>query len=246
MTRSTPVATRPRPKTPSSAAGPLKRYRSSVGRKVVMAVTGAILFLFVITHMLGDLKAFLGREDFNHYSYWLRSVGAPALPHRVFLSSLEAGLVVAVILHIWAAVSLARQARRARPVRYAARPKVHENGYATYVMRYGGVVILLFVIWHLLDLTFGAVNPKGENATPYDKVIADFDPARWYITLFYIVAVILVGLHLRHGLFSAVQTLGWGRQGRYPAIRLVADVTAALVVLGFVAVPVGVTIGVLK
>ncbi|MCO5987019.1 succinate dehydrogenase cytochrome b subunit [Actinoallomurus spadix] len=246
MSRSTPVATRPRPKTPSPAAGPLKRYRSSVGKKAVMAVTGAILVLFLIAHAIGNLKVFLGREDFDHYSHWLRSVGEPAIPHRTFLTAMEVVLTVAVLLHIWAAISLARQARQARPVRYAARPKAHENRYATHVMRYGGIVVLLFVIWHLLDLTFGAVNPKGGDAQPYDKVIADFDPSRWYITLFYVVAVILVGLHLRHGLFSAVQTLGWGRQRRYPAVRLAADVVAALLVIGFVSVPVMVTIGVLN
>ncbi|MFL6056911.1 MAG: succinate dehydrogenase cytochrome b subunit [Actinoallomurus sp.] len=245
MSRSTPVATRPRPKTPPAAAGSLKRYRSSVGKKAVMAVTGAILVLFVIAHAIGNLKIFLGHQDFDHYAYWLRSVGEPALPHRVLLSAIEVVLTVAVILHMWAAVSLARQARQARPVRYAARPKAHEHRYATHVMRYGGIVILLFVIWHLLDLTFGVVNPKGDGK-PSDKLIADFAPSHWYITVFYIVAVILVGLHLRHGLFSAVQTLGWGRQRRYPAIRLVADVLAALLVIGYVSVPVMVTIGVLK
>ncbi|WP_433181262.1 succinate dehydrogenase cytochrome b subunit [Actinoallomurus sp. CA-150999] len=246
MTRSTPVATRSRPKAPSPAAGPLKRYRSSVGKKAVMAVTGAVLVLFLIAHAIGNLKVFLGRQDFDHYSHWLRTIGEPAIPHRVFLTILEVVLVVAVILHMWAAVSLARQARRARPIRYAARPKAHENRYATHVMRYGGIVILLFVIWHLLDLTFGAVNPKGGKAEAYDKVVADFDPSRWYISLFYVVAVVLVGLHLRHGLFSAVQTLGWGRRGRYPAVRLAADVVAALLVIGFVSVPVMVTIGVVK
>ena len=211
-----------------------------------MAVTGAVLVLFLIAHAIGNLKVFLGREEFDHYSHWLRSVGEPAIPHRTFLTLMEVGLTVAVILHMWAAVSLARQARRARPVRYAARPKTHEHRYATHVMRYGGIVILLFVVWHLLDLTFGAVNPKGGSAGPYDKVIADFAPSRWYITLFYVVAVVLVGLHLRHGLFSAVQTLGWGRQRRYRGMRLAAGVLSALLVIAFVSVPVMVTIGVLK
>jgi succinate dehydrogenase / fumarate reductase, cytochrome b subunit len=246
VSRSTPVVTRPRPKTPSPAAGPLRRYRSSVGKKAVMAVTGAILVLFLIAHAIGNLKVFLGNRDFDHYAHWLRTIGEPAVPHRTFLTVMEVVLAIAVVLHMWAAVSLARQARRARPVRYAARPKAHEHRYATHVMRYGGVVILLFVIWHLLDLTFGTVNPEGANAGPYDKVIADFDPSRWYITLFYVVAVVLVGLHLRHGLFSAVQTLGWGRQRRYSTVRLAADAVAALLVIGFVSVPVMVTIGVLK
>jgi succinate dehydrogenase cytochrome b subunit len=211
-----------------------------------MAVTGAILVLYLVGHMIGNLKIFLGREDFDHYAHWLRTMGEPALPHRAVLTSIEVVLTVAVILHMWSAVALARRARRARPVRYAARPTRREHRYATHVMRYGGVVILLFVVWHLLDLTFGAVNPRGGDAEPYDKVVADFAPSHWYITIFYVVAMVMVGLHLRHGLWSAVQTLGWGRQSRYRGLRLLADTVAVLIVLGFVSVPVFVTIGVLS
>jgi succinate dehydrogenase / fumarate reductase cytochrome b subunit len=211
-----------------------------------MAVTGAILVLYLVVHMIGNLKIFLGRTDFDHYAHWLRTVGEPALPHRVFLTTTEVVLTVAVILHMWSAVSLARRARKARPVRYAARPVAHENRYATHVMRYGGIVILLFVIWHLLDLTFGAVNPKGGDAEPYDKVVADFAPSHWYVTAFYVIAVIMVGLHLRHGIWSAFQTLGWGRSRRYRGLRLLADTVAAVLVLGFLSVPVFVTIGVVS
>jgi succinate dehydrogenase / fumarate reductase cytochrome b subunit len=211
-----------------------------------MAVTGGVLVLFLIGHMIGNLKIFLGRADFDHYAHWLRTIGEPAIPHRVFLSITEVVLTAAVVLHMWSAVSLARRARRARPVRYAARPKAQEHRYATHVMRYGGIVILVFVIWHLLDLTFGAVNPKGGSAQPYDKVVADFDPSRWYISVFYVIAVIMVGFHLKHGLWSAFQTLGWGKQRRYRGLHLFADVVAGLLVVGFVAVPVMVTIGVVK
>jgi succinate dehydrogenase cytochrome b subunit len=222
---------------------PRRVYGSSVGKKAVMAVTGAILVLYLVAHMVGNLKIFLGREDYDGYAHWLRTMGEPALPYRTVLTAIEVVLAVAVVLHLWAAVSLVRQARRARPVRYAARPKRRENRYATHVMRYGGVVILLFVVWHLLDLTFGTVNPSG-GADAYAKVVADFAPSRWYVTAFYVVALVMVGLHLRHGLWSAVQTLGWGRQARYRGLRLFADTAAALLVTGFLAVPVCVTIGV--
>jgi succinate dehydrogenase / fumarate reductase cytochrome b subunit len=211
-----------------------------------MAVTGAILVLFLIAHAIGNLKIFLGRQDFDHYSHWLRSVGEPAIPHRTFLTALEVVLTAAVLLHMGAAVSLARQARRARPVRYAVRPTSREHRYATHVMRYGGVVILLFVIWHLLDLTIGAVNPEGGDAEPYDKVVADFAPAHWYVTVFYVIAVILVGLHLRHGLWSAFQSLGWARRRSYRPLRAFAAVVAAVLTLGFLSVPVMVTIGVVS
>lgn len=211
-----------------------------------MAVTGAILVLYLVAHMVGNLKIFLGRAEFDHYAHWLRTIGEPAIPHRAFLTITEVVLTAAVVLHMWSAVSLARRARRARPVRYATRSKPQEGRYATHVMRYGGVVILLFVIWHLLDLTFGAVNPRGGGAEPYDKVVAGFAPSHWYVSAFYVIAVIMVGLHLRHGIWSAFQTLGWGRQARYRGLRLFADTVAALLVIGFVSVPVAVTIGVIS
>jgi succinate dehydrogenase / fumarate reductase, cytochrome b subunit len=221
-------------------------YRSAVGKKAVMAVTGGVLVLFLLGHMAGNLKIFLGRNDFDHYANWLRTIGEPALPHRVFLSLLEVVLVVAVGLHMWSAVSLARRASKARPVKYAAKRKSHAQGYATRTMRYGGIIILLFVIWHLLDLTFGAVNPKGGDATPYDKVVSDFDASRWYITLFYLVAVVMVGLHLRHGLWSAFQTLGLANDRRNPSLRLLAATISGLLVIGFAAVPIAVSVGLAK
>ena len=217
--------------------------RSTVGKKAVMAVTGGILVLFLLGHMAGNLKVFLGAQDFNHYAGWLRTIGEPALPRRWFLSGTEIVLTVSVVLHMWSAISLARKAGQARPVKYQARPKAGADRYATHVMRYGGIVILLFVIWHLLDLTFGAVNPRGGDATAYDKVIADFAPSRWYITLFYVVAVIMVGLHLRHGVRSAFQTLGLASRRSYAAYNALAGAVTVLIVAGFLAVPLSVTFG---
>lgn len=211
-----------------------------------MAVTGGILVGFLVAHMAGNLKIFLGASDYDHYAGWLRTVGEPALPRRWFLSGLEIILTASVILHMWSAVSLARKASVARPVKYAARKKSHANGYAVHTMRWGGVIILLFVIWHLLDLTFGAVNPKGDDSTPYAKVVADFAPSRWYITLFYVVAVVLVGFHLRHGIRSAFQTLGLASRRSYTGYDLLAGAVSLLLVVGFLAVPVSVTFGWVK
>ncbi|WP_433252577.1 succinate dehydrogenase cytochrome b subunit [Actinomadura nitritigenes] len=218
-------------------------YRSTVGKKAVMAVTGAILVLFLIAHMIGNLKIFLGESDFDHYAHWLRTMGEPAVPHRTLLTILEIVLTVSVVLHIWSAVSLARRAGSARPVKYQAKKKSHAQGYATHTMRYGGVIIALFVIWHLLDLTFFAVNPLGSDATPYDRVIADFDGSRWYITVWYVLAVLLVGLHLNHGIWSAFQTLGLRSPRSNGTLRLLAGGVAAVVTLGFIAVPISVTFG---
>ncbi|HEY8480204.1 MAG TPA: succinate dehydrogenase cytochrome b subunit [Spirillospora sp.] len=218
-------------------------YRSTVGKKAVMAVTGAVLVLFLIAHMIGNLKIFLGEESFNDYAHWLRTLGEPALPYRTVLTVLEAGLVVAVALHMWSAVSLARRASAARPVRYRSKKKSHAQGYAVHTMRYGGVIIAFYVVWHLLDLTFFVVNPLGADATPYDRMIAGFAPSRWYITVWYVAAVLLVGLHLRHGIWSAFQTLGLRSPRTDRLLRGLASSVAGAVTLGFAAVPVSITFG---
>ncbi|MBX6765895.1 MAG: succinate dehydrogenase cytochrome b subunit [Actinomadura rubrobrunea] len=218
-------------------------YRSTVGKKAVMAVTGAILVLYLIAHMVGNLKIFFGAEDFNHYAHWLRTIGTPAVPQRTVLTLIEAVLAASVVLHMWSAVSLARRASAARPVKYQAKRKSHAQGYAVHTMRYGGVIILLFVIWHLLDLTFHAVNPEGPDATPYERMVADFAPERWYITLWYVLAVVMVGLHLRHGIWSAFQTLGLRTARSDGALRGLANALAAVVTAGFVSVPLSITFG---
>ncbi|GII77714.1 succinate dehydrogenase [Sphaerisporangium rufum] len=237
----------PTPKAPGGRRrGPAGLLGTTNGRKAVMAVSGAVLVLFLIGHMVGNLKIFLGAGAFNDYAAWLRTVGEPALPGRTLLTVTEVLLVAAVLLHMWSAVALARRASAARPVRYAARPRRRAGGYVARTMRYGGVIILLFVVWHLLDLTFGAVNPKGAAATPYDRMVAGFDPSRWWVTAFYVLAVAMVGLHLRHGLWSAFQTLGLVRGRARRTLSAVAAASAAVLVLGFVAVPVAVMIGVVK
>lgn len=218
-------------------------YRSTVGKKAVMAVTGGILVLYLIAHMVGNLKIFYGAEDFNHYAHWLRTIGEPAVPRRTVLTLIEVVLGASVVLHMWSAVSLARRASAARPVKYRSKKKSHAQGYAARTMRYGGVIIAIYVVWHLLDLTFFVVNPKGADATPYERMVADFDPSRWYVTLWYVVAVVLVGLHLHHGVWSAFQTLGLRTPRSERALRGLAATVAALVTLGFAAVPLSITFG---
>ncbi|WP_344977502.1 succinate dehydrogenase cytochrome b subunit [Streptosporangium fragile] len=219
---------------------------SSNGKKAVMAVTGAVMVLFLIGHMVGNLKAFLGAASFNEYASFLRTMGEPLLTYRVALTIVEVVLVVSIALHMWSAISLARRASKARPVKYAAKRKAQAGGYAVHTMRYGGVIILLFVIYHLLDLTLGTVNPAGFDSTPYDRLVEGFAPSRWWVTLFYVVAVIMVGLHLRHGLWSAFQTLGLASGRSYRPLKVVAAGLSALLVLGFLTVPVAVMAGVIK
>ena len=146
---------------------------NSVFKKIVMAVSGIIMLLFLIAHMVGNLHVFQGARSFNHYSEWLRTVGEPALPPRTLLTIIEIVLLVSVVAHMWSAISLWRQAKRARPQAYVTKKSVVQT-YASRTMRWGGVIIALFIVYHILDLTFGVANPDGTDSTPYDRLVASF------------------------------------------------------------------------
>jgi succinate dehydrogenase / fumarate reductase cytochrome b subunit len=213
---------------------------ASVQLKIIMAVTGAVMLAYLVLHMFGNLKIFLGEQALDTYAAWLREVGEPALPGSGLLWIIRVVLLVSVAAHIVSATVLALRARRARPVRYAHRRPV-STGYAARTMRWGGVIILLFVIYHILDLTTGTLNPNGVHGQVYDNVVADF--SRWYVTLAYTIAMIALGLHVRHGVWSALQTLGRSSdpyQVRYKAIALVF---AVVLIAGFLAVPFAVQLG---
>ncbi|MCA2212425.1 succinate dehydrogenase cytochrome b subunit [Jidongwangia harbinensis] len=216
--------------------------RSTVSLKILMAVTGLLLVGFLFAHMIGNLKIFVGAESFDHYAHWLRELGAPLLPEQWYLWIQRAVLTAAVLGHIAAATILARRARKARPVRYAHRPKV-QGSYAARTMRWGGVIVLLFVIYHILDLTTGTLNPVGDREHPYANVVADFAPDRWYVTLWYALAVVAVGLHLRHGLFSAARTLGQRTARGERIVRRAALVLSVVLVAGYLSVPFAVLTG---
>jgi succinate dehydrogenase / fumarate reductase cytochrome b subunit len=233
---------RPQKAGPAAPPAPAKKRRSSVALKIFMAVTGLVLVAFLYLHMIGNLKIFFGAETFDHYAHWLRTIGTPLLPQDWYLWIQRGGLSVAVIGHIVAATILARRARKARPVRYAHRPKV-QGSYAARTMRWGGVIILLFVIYHILDLTTGTLNPVGAPGKPYGNVVADFAPDRWYVTLFYTLSIVAVGFHLRHGLFSAVRTLGQQTARGERIARATALVLSLVLVVGYLSVPFAVLTG---
>ena len=210
--------------------------------KIVMALTGAVLLLYLIAHMIGNLKIFFGAEALDAYAAWLRTAGEPALPHGTLLWIVRVVLLVSVVAHIVSATILARRARRARPVRYAHRPPV-QGSYAARTMRWGGVIIALFVVYHLLDLTTGTLNPHGVHGEVFANVVADFAPQRWYVTVFYALAVIAVGFHVRHGMWSALQTLGRSGAATQNTLKGIALGVAVLLVVGFLAVPFAVLTG---
>jgi succinate dehydrogenase / fumarate reductase cytochrome b subunit len=214
-------------------------YRSTIGKKMIMAVTGLLMLAFVVVHMLGNLKIFFGQTDFDHYSSWLRTIGEPALHSSWYLWIQRFVLTVALVLHIWAAYSLSRQDLAARPIKYEARRK---GGYATSTMRWGGVILLAFIVYHILDLTLGVANPDGD-AGPYDKIVADFNV--WYITLAYTVAMGALCLHIWHGLWSAANTLGVNR-ATTATYRTIASGVALAITVGFLIVPFSVVFGIVS
>src|SRR5262249_26832193 len=174
-------------------------YRSAIGKKAVMAVTGVFLFGWVFLHMAGNLKVYLGPEHYNEYAHWLRVMGAPLLPETSALWAVRVLLIIAVWLHIQAATQLTLMNRRARPLDYANRDYVGAD-YASRTMRWGGVIILLFVIYHLLHLTTGTLHRDFVLNDPYHNVVSGFQV--WWVSAVYIVANLALGLHLYHGLWS--------------------------------------------
>ncbi|MBP2473191.1 succinate dehydrogenase / fumarate reductase cytochrome b subunit [Crossiella equi] len=235
-----PSLTAPVPPRTTPSRAPRQPRVSSVLLKAVMAVTGLALFGFVVAHMVGNLKIFFGQESFDTYARFLRTVGEPLVPERTLLWIMRIGLLVAVFAHIGAATALARRARKARPVRYAHRPKV-QGSYAARTMRWGGVIIALFVLYHLADLTLLWLNPHGVHGEAYRNVTADFQ--YWHVTLIYTAAVLTLGFHLRHGVWSALRSLGRGKARTEARLKAVALGTAVLVCAGYLSVPFAVITG---
>jgi len=213
---------------------------SSVFKKAVMAVSGIIMVLFLIAHMVGNLHVFQGATSFNDYSKFLRTVGEPALPFRTLLTIIEIVLTVSVIAHMWAAISLWRQAKRARPQSYVTKKSVAQT-YASRTMRWGGVIIGLFIVYHILDLTFGVANPDGTDSTPYSRLVASFQNP--FATTVYVITLILLGMHLRHGVWSATQTLGQSNRRRERTVNYFATAFAVLLIGGYLVVPAAVVFG---
>ncbi|WP_275407856.1 succinate dehydrogenase cytochrome b subunit [Actinoplanes regularis] len=215
---------------------------SSITLKIIMAVSGILLVLFLYVHMVGNLKIFLGDVEFDHYAHFLRSLGTPVLPEMWYLWAQRIALTVAVVAHIYTAAVLTVRAKKARPVKYAHRPKI-QGSYAARTMRWGGVIVFLFIIYHILDLTTGTVNPNGDPEHPYANVVADFAPERWYVTLFYVLAIVAVGFHLWHGIFSAARTLGQQTEKGQKRAKTAALLLSAVLVVGYLSVPVAVLAG---
>lgn len=219
-------------------------YQTSIGKKVVMALTGAVWIGYVVIHMYGNLKAFLGPVYFNEYAEGLRHLGGPIFGYLQLLIVARIVFVVSIVLHVWSALSLYRQAAAARPQNYAT-ARVVQADYASRTMRYGGIVIVLFLLFHLAQLTWGvrAVSEAFVPGEPYQNMIAVFQSP--VVVALYLVALAALGFHLYHGAWSMFQTLGLNSQPYDRLIRGLAILLAIVVPLGFAAVPVAVQLGIL-
>jgi succinate dehydrogenase / fumarate reductase cytochrome b subunit len=209
--------------------------RSSVGKKAVMAVTGFILVGFVIGHMLGNLQVYLGRDRYNAYAEGLKHMPALVWAVRVLL-------LTSVFTHIWAAVTLAAQQRRARPIRYQRLTPV-QSTYAARTMYWSGPILALFIVYHLLHFTTGQLHPSFEPHDVYHNFVTAF--LDWRVSAAYVIAMLALGLHLMHGVSSAFQSLGLSPSTREGMESFALGVTG-LIVVGNISMPIAVLLGVVR
>lgn len=208
-------------------------WNATAGKKAVMAVTGFVLFGFVVVHMAGNLQIFLGREKFNGYAAALKAL--PAL-----LWGARAVLLASVFLHVWAAIELWSLKNAARPVGYVKQKLIHSS-YAARTMYWSGPILAAFVVYHLLHFTIGAGGTPFDEHDPFGNVVQGFRVTP--IALAYIAAMGLLCLHLYHGVWSLFQSLGIQHPRYTPLLRRAAQVFALAVFLGFISVPLGVLTG---
>jgi succinate dehydrogenase / fumarate reductase, cytochrome b subunit len=215
-------------------------YSTSVGKKYAMAISGMVLLGFVLVHMIGNLKIYFGAASLDRYSHWLRTVGEPALPEKWLLWAVRLALLAAVAVHLHAAYQLTMINRRARPEAYRSKRDYVAADFASRTMRWSGVIVLLFVVFHLFDLTWGPANPDFVSGDPYHNVITSFQ--RTPVALIYVIANLALGLHIYHGAWSLFQSMGWVTSWR----RKFAVAFAVVIVLGNCSFPLAVMFGVIS
>ena len=219
-------------------------YRSALGKKYIMAITGIVGLGYILAHMIGNLKLYQSPEDFNRYAEFLRELLYPIAPGSAVLNLLRLVLILALIGHVVAAAQLTAMNRRARPDSYRSKRDYVAADFAARTMRWTGVIVLLFLAYHLADLTWGWVNPAEPGATVYEKVIASFSvPA---VAAFYLAANLALGAHLYHGVYSLFQSMGWNNPRFNAWRRAFAAGFATVVVVGNVSFPIAVLAGIVS
>jgi succinate dehydrogenase / fumarate reductase, cytochrome b subunit len=227
-------------------------YATAVGKKYVMAITGIIGIGFVVVHMIGNLKMYLGVisegdervYDIDIYGEFLRELLVPIMPRTYVLWGLRLVLIAAVLLHIHAAYTLTVMNRKARPVKYQSARDYQVANFASRTMRWTGIIVALFIVWHLADLTWGWANPDFVRGAAYRNIDASL--SRIPVAILYIVANIALGIHLFHGTWSLFQSMGWSNPRFNNWRRYLATGIATIVVVGNVSFPVAVLAGIVE
>ena len=215
-------------------------YESTIGKKIAMALAGLVLFGYLILHLVGNLKIFTGEQHFNEYSEFLRTMGAPVFGYSQALWIIRLILLAALAVHVVAFLQLWAKSRAARTVGYRKyEPEVFSR--ASRAMKWGGIAILLFVVYHLLHLTTGDLHPQFAPHQAYRNVWNGFHSP--LSSIIYVIGMIAVGMHLYHGLWSATQTMGWNNRNWNHLRRPLAMTIALVITLGFLLVPFAVWTG---
>lgn len=224
----------------------IQARRTTIAMKLVMAVSGSLFVLFVIAHMYGNLKMFGGQAAYDDYAHHLRTLGEPIAPYSGVLWIIRVVLLGSVLAHIYSAFYLWSRAQGARTTKYQMKKAVAATISARF-MRWGGVALLLFLIWHILQFTTRTINVNGSHDSPYDNYVAAFQPSVWWVFVIYALAMVALAMHIRHGVWSATQTLGWtGNVRARRRANTLAITLAAVVSIGFILPAVFVLFGVIK
>ncbi len=204
-----------------------------------MAVTGLIMIAFLLVHMYGNLKMFISTDAFDHYAHWLKEeVLYPLVPHGTFIWIFRAVMVLAVVLHIWSAAVLSAATRANRGGSYVTSTKKVQT-YSSRTMRWGGVIILAFLIFHLIQFTIVPGSFGGNGHEPHTMVVAGFQ--QWWMVALYAVCMVLICMHVRHGFWSAFATLGGNTSSKAAEnLNVLATIVAVVLYVGFMAMPVAV------
>ncbi len=228
------------------SVGIVRLTQSSIGKKVIMAITGLIWIGFVAGHMYGNLKVFGGPVYFNEYAEGLRELGHPLFGRLHLLTVARVTLLAALALHFWAFISLTKQSQTARKTNYAKTKRLRTSSASLY-MRYGGIYILFFIIFHLAHLTWGVpgVHPDFHHGDAYNNLVIGFQSYGYATTVIYFIALIALAMHLYHGMWSVFQTLGLNNKDYDQMIRMLAIGVAVVLPLGFAVVPLAVIFGIL-
>lgn len=220
-------------------------YRSALGKKYVMAITGIIWMGYVVAHMVGNLKVYLGAEYIDHYGDWLRTgLLTPIMPDAGMLWVLRVVLIVALIMHVVAAYQLTVMNRQARPDSYRAKRDYVAADFAARTMRWTGIIVLAFILYHVADLTLGWTNPDFEHGLVYNNMLASL--GRPAVAVFYVVANLALGVHLYHGGWSLFQSMGWNNRRFNHLRRMFAIAFAVIVVVGNVSFPLAIQLGIVS